>query len=194
MKGDFFSRLSEFLIPIEEEPLEEVSELRLASVLVPLTRIDGEINLLLSKRTELVPHHKGQICFPGGTREADDRSLLHTAMRESEEELGIKEGDVTILGRLQSAPTMTKFLITPYVGEIGYPYEFKPDSFEVDEVFYAPLKVFLDLARYRRTVTLQRGSVYPLFFFDYGNRTVWGATAKIIREFAELIIDKELPL
>ena len=187
MKRTFFERLEDVLCRAESEPEITYPDLRVASVLVPLTEGAGSVLVVLSKRTDIVPHHKGQVCFPGGSREPNDDSLLDTALREAEEEMGILRGDVKILGRMEAVPTMTKFIVTPYVCAVPVNYHFTPDTFEVDEVFTVPLGTFLDFSQYRMTETVFKGDPYPVFFIDVSDWTIWGATAKILRKFAELV-------
>lgn len=192
MKGSFFEKLEAVLEGAESDPKILYPDLRVASVLVPLVDKDGSVHVILSKRTDNVPHHKGQICFPGGSTESGDDSLLDTALRETEEEMGIMRKDIRVLGRMEPVPTMTKFIITPYVCAVPMNYRFTPDSFEVEEIFSVPLRAFLDFKRYRMAETVFKGSPYPVYFIDYNKRTIWGATAKILRKFGALLLGRRL--
>ncbi len=183
----FAAGLKKALFSASEIPPPPPPGLRRASVLIPLAEVGNEVLVVLSKRTEKVPHHKGQVCFPGGSVEEGDNSLLDTALREAEEEFSLKREDVDIIGRMDPIPTLTRFFITPYVGLIPYPYEFNPDPFEVEEIFTAPLSYFLDFSRYRETWTFFMGEPYPVYFLDYDGKVIWGATAKIMRYLAELL-------
>ncbi len=101
-------------------------KLKPAAVLVPLFYDGNEFHILLTRRSENVPHHKGQISFPGGQPHKKDSDLLQTALRESWEEIGLKPEDVQVIGELDDTPTLTSgFIITPFVGIIPYPYSFK---------------------------------------------------------------------
>ncbi|RMG57055.1 MAG: CoA pyrophosphatase [Deltaproteobacteria bacterium] len=180
-------KLRDLLIPPEVPPPSTPEGMRQASVLIPLMEKEGRVHVVLSRRTEKVPHHKGQVCFPGGSVEGRDSNALETALREAEEEFSLSREDVTVLGRLDPVPTMTRFYITPYVGSVPPSYEFRPDPFEVAEIFTAPLSYFFDFSRYRTTETFFRGNPYPVYFIDYEGRLIWGATAKILRRFAELL-------
>jgi 8-oxo-dGTP pyrophosphatase MutT (NUDIX family) len=162
--------------------------LRSAGVLVPLRDSGGEITVTLARRTERVPHHKGQICFPGGSRDAGDRDLLATAMREAEEELGIRGGDVEYLGAMERVPTVTGFCIQPFVVRIPGDARFLLDGFEVAETFDAPLSAFTDFSRYRAAATTFLGKPYMVYFLDYDRFTIWGATARILHSLAELAL------
>jgi 8-oxo-dGTP pyrophosphatase MutT (NUDIX family) len=181
----FFGKLREALSPVAtSEP--PVPGLRSAGVLVPLRDVGGEVTVTLARRTERVPHHKGQICFPGGSRDPGDRDLLGTALREAEEELGIRGSDVELLGAMERVPTVTGFCIQPYVARIPPDARFHLDAFEVAETFDAPLSAFTDFSRYRAAGTTFLGKPYMVYFLDYDRFTIWGATARILHSLAEL--------
>ena len=158
--------------------------MRPAGVLVPLRGAGDELRVVLSRRTERVPHHKGQVCFPGGSRDPGDPDLLATALREAGEELGIGGSDVALLGAMDPVPTVTGFFIQPYVARLSASATFRLDGFEMAEVFEAPLSIFGDFGRYRRARTTFLGEAYDVYFFDYPPYTIWGATAKILRRLA----------
>lgn len=181
----FFGALRGALSPVvTSEP--PVPGLRSAGVLVPLRDADGEITVTLARRTESVPHHKGQICFPGGSRDPGDRDLLGTALREAEEELGIRGTDVELLGAMERVPTVTGFCIQPFVARIPRDARFHLDGFEVAETFDAPLSAFTDFSRYRAAGTTFLGNPYLVYFLDYDRFTIWGATARILHNLAEI--------
>ena len=181
----FFAALRGALSPVAtSEPLPP--GLRSAGVLVPLRAADGVVTVTLARRTERVPHHKGQICFPGGSRDPGDRDLLATAMREAEEELGIRGGDVELLGAMERVPTVTGFCIQPFVVRIPGDARFHLDGFEMAETFDVPLAVFTDFSRYRTAATTFLGKPYLVYFLDYDRFTIWGATARILHSLAEL--------
>ena len=183
----FFGALRGALSPVATtEPA--ATGLRSAGVLVPLRDSGGEITVTLSRRTERVPHHKGQICFPGGSRDPGDRDLLGTALREAEEELGIRGGDVELLGAMERVPTVTGFCIQPFVARIPWDARFHLDGFEVAETFDAPLSAFTDLSRYRAACTTFLGKPYMVYFLDYDRFTIWGATARILHSLAEIAL------
>lgn len=158
-----------------------------AAVLVPIFEKDGEFHILLTKRTEMLEYHKGQICFPGGGRHETDRDLRDTALRETFEEVGVRPEDVRILGELDSMGTFTSnFLITPYVGVIPYPYEFKVSVDEIESLIQVPVSELLDENNYREEVYDLDGSIMTGFVFDYRGEVIWGATARILRQLIEL--------
>jgi len=159
-----------------------------AAVLVPLFEMEGKFHILLTKRTETVEYHKGQICFPGGGRHETDRDLKDTALRETFEEVGVKPEDVRILGELDSIGTVSSnFLITPYVGVIPYPYEFKISVDEIESLIEVPLSALRDEKNYREEVYDLDGSIMTGFVFDYQGEVIWGATARILRQLIEVV-------
>jgi 8-oxo-dGTP pyrophosphatase MutT (NUDIX family) len=160
--------------------------LRPAGVLVPLCERGGEVTVVLARRSERVPHHKGQICFPGGSRDPGDADLFATALREAGEELGIRRENVELIGAMEPVPTVTGFFIQPYVVRIPGETRFALDDFEMEEVFEVPLSVFAEYDRYRYAETTFLGEEYRVYFFDYGPHTIWGATARILHRLAEL--------
>jgi 8-oxo-dGTP pyrophosphatase MutT (NUDIX family) len=148
-----------------------------------------DITVVLARRTEQVPHHKGQVCFPGGSRDPGDADLLETALREAEEELGIRPRDVEILGSMDPVMTVTGFWIQPFVADVSTAAVFRLDEFEMAEVFEAPLGVFEEFDRYRYAEAMFRGERNRVYFFDYGHYTIWGATAMILHRLAELAVE-----
>lgn len=155
--------------------------LRPASVLVPMFCLDGEWHLLLTHRTETVNDHKGQVSFPGGASEPEDASPEMTALREAQEEIGLQPKDVTILGRLPSQPTISRFLIVPVVGRIPYGYPFRLSSAEVERVFSIPLSWLATPTHFEeRLYRSMDGNEHPVIFFQgYDGETLWGISARI---------------
>jgi len=186
MTDRFFAILRGHLLPADS-PATHSGGLRSAGVLVPLCARGNGVMVVLARRTEQVPHHKGQVCFPGGSRDPGDPDLLATALREAEEELAIRREDVELLGAMDPVETVTGFSIRPFVGRIPDAASFRPDPFEVAEVFEVPLSVFGEYGRYRWADSDFRGRSSRVYFFDYGPHTIWGATARILHELAERI-------
>ena len=182
----FFRTLRGLLLPGDSSAT--ISDgLRPAGVLVPLRAGGQGVTVVLARRTEQVPHHKGQVCFPGGSRDPGDRDLLATALREAEEELGIRREEVELLGAMGPVETVTGFSIRPFVARIPGSAVFRLAEFEVAEVFEAPLSVFGEFRRYRWAEASFRGRENRVYFFDYGTHTIWGATARILHDLAERI-------
>ena len=164
------------------------SSLTDSAVLLPIYQKDGKCHIIFTKRTDHLTHHKGQISFPGGGRHDDDKSLLETALRESREEIGLKEADVRILGELDDAATVTSlYRIVPFVGLIPYPYDFVIDRFEVDEVFALPLEGLLNNANRKDENLVYGDKIIRVFTYELNDRIIWGATAWILNQFLEIL-------
>jgi 8-oxo-dGTP pyrophosphatase MutT (NUDIX family) len=175
-------------VPGDEGALERRSaEPRPAAVLVGLVDREGEPALLLTRRTEHLRDHAGQICFPGGRIEPDDASAAAAALREAEEEIGLDPARVAIIGRLPPYQTVTGFRIHPVVGWISPPFELRPDPFEVAEAFEVPLRFVLDPENHRRQ-SYRRGPVTRAYYvLPYQGRFIWGATAGILVNLARVL-------
>ena len=159
-----------------------------AAVLIPLFYNEGQYHVLFTQRSDEVNFHKGQICFPGGGPEARDSSLLQTALREAEEEIGLKSEDVEVLGELDDSVTVTSgYVISPFVAFIPYPYPFKADSREVEQIFSVPLLALMDEANFRQDYQTISGRTVCVYYYEYGGKVIWGATARIVRQFTELL-------
>lgn len=191
--AQFFARLKAALSP-GTPSLDPPADLRPAGVLVPLCERNGKVMVVLARRTERVPHHKGQVCFPGGSQDPGDADLFATALREAEEELGIRGESVELLGAMEPVPTVTGFFIQPYVVRLSGEERFSLDEFEMAEVFEVPLSVFAEEERYRCAESTFLGNDYKVYFLDYGPHTIWGATAKILHQLAELARGVSPPL
>lgn len=160
-----------------------------AAVLLPLYKKQGEYHILLTRRTQKVEHHKGQISFPGGARHEDDKGLMDTALRETFEEIGVQPEDVEILGELDNMGTLTSnYLVTPFVGIIPYPYELRVNRDEIDELLEVPLSALADERNHREEVYVIEGIEFKATMFDYGGHVIWGATARILEQFLDLLL------
>ena len=157
---------------------------RPAAVLIPFLRRESEWHLLFTRRTDRVEHHKGQVSFPGGRRDPGDPSPQFTALRESEEEIGLRTADVNILGVLPELPTVTNYCVTPVVGAIPWPYPLQLAEEEVSRVFTIPLAWLADpIHRVTRTQVffgLTHSRSLPVIYFDiYDGELLWGVSAQI---------------
>lgn len=159
-----------------------------AAVLLPIYERAGDLHLVFIKRTETVNYHKGQISFPGGRWNSEDASLMETALRESWEEIGLAPRDVDVLGELDDFATYTSnFVISPFVGVIPYPYRFRPNPEEVEEVIEVPLPVLLNRANYSEEDVYLGSKCIIQHFYRYGDRVIFGATARILKQFLEVV-------
>lgn len=155
-----------------------------AAVLLPLIA-RGEPRLLLTRRTERLARHAGQVSFPGGRSEPQDLSPVETALRETFEETGIAPGFVTVAGYLDRYLTGTGFDIQPVVGLVSDGFALAPDPAEVADIFEVPLVFLLDPANRRRESRLIGGQERRFYAFTYQEHEIWGATAAIIVNLAE---------
>jgi len=164
------------------------SKPRLSAVLVPLFLKDGQYHLLFIQRTERVREHKGQISFPGGAYEKTDKTLLNTALREAQEEIGLAPGDVEMLGELDDMLTVsTNYLISPFVGLIPFPYNFELDKWETEELIEAPVAALQEKGCLSEEIEITDGKKVVSYSFKYGDRVIWGATARILQQFLEIV-------
>ncbi|ETF02287.1 NUDIX hydrolase [Advenella kashmirensis W13003] len=155
-----------------------------SAVLMPLVNDGGQISVLLTKRSEKLYHHPGQISFPGGRVEEGDINPQHTALRETFEEIGVPTQSVTVLGQLPEFYTGTGFLLRPYVGWLDGTIEIKTDKVEVAEVFQVPLAFLMDPANHRLHHAIQPdGKERYYYSMPWKGYFIWGATANVIRNF-----------
>lgn len=160
-----------------------------AAVLVPLVHRAEAINVLLTQRTPHLADHAGQISFPGGRVESSDGSREETALRETEEEIGLGRAQVELLGRLPDYEIPSGFRITPVVGWVEPPFEIKPDPFEVEAVFEAPLEYFLNPDNYQRREYRFRGRHRHYMAIPFEGRYIWGATAGMLYSLCRMLRD-----
>lgn len=161
--------------------------LRPAAVLVPLVeRADG-MTVLLTRRTDHLHHHAGQISFPGGRLEQDDASAIACALREAEEETGLAPAAVEVLGTLDDYVTITRFAVTPVVGVVTPPFDLRPDPFEVAEVFEVPLAFVLDPANHQKVERTINGQLRPYYAIPYQEYYIWGATAGMLINLSHVL-------
>jgi 8-oxo-dGTP pyrophosphatase MutT (NUDIX family) len=165
-----------------------VSEaLRPAAVLLPLVSEADDYKLLLTVRASSLRRQPGDISFPGGAIDPTDASPLAAALRESEEEVGLRASDVDILGQMDEVPTITGFRITPFVGLVNGPYAFRTNH-EVEELLLVPLSVLREpdvVSVEEREVS--PGQRIPIYHYRYGKRDIWGITGRLVKELIELL-------
>jgi 8-oxo-dGTP pyrophosphatase MutT (NUDIX family) len=153
-----------------------------AAVIVPLYCKEGQYCILLIKRTENVKNHRGEISFPGGVFEERDGTLLNTALRECAEEIGLISDGIEILGELDDEISVkTSYVISPFVALVPWPYRFTVDGKETEEIIETPIHVLLDNGHSRQEV--RDGEAVTSYFYRYQDRTIWGATARILNKF-----------
>jgi 8-oxo-dGTP pyrophosphatase MutT (NUDIX family) len=161
-------------------------EPRPASVLVPLVARAGGVSVLLTQRTPHLLDHAGQISFPGGRVEERDTDAVATALRETQEEIGLPAGVVEVLGRLPEYRTVTGYRVTPVVGLIEHPFSLTLDTFEVAEAFEVPLAFLMDPANHERRLYRYADIARTFYAMPYQAARryfIWGATAAMLRNF-----------
>ncbi len=162
-------------------------EPRLAAVLIPIINRPNGLAVLFTQRSADLLDHAGQISFPGGRVEADDADVDGAALRETEEEIGLRRDRVTILGRLADYETVTGYRVTPVVGWVEPPFEILPDPVEVADVFEVPLAFLLEPSNQQRHFRMLGDIRRDYFAIPFGDRYIWGATAAML-----MILDRTL--
>jgi 8-oxo-dGTP pyrophosphatase MutT (NUDIX family) len=173
---------------------EVLPESRDAAVLVPLFEERGEARLILTKRPDTMPSHRGEIAFPGGKRDPADADLLATALRETREEIGLDPGAVDVVARLDGIATVaSRFVITPFVGLLAARPALEPDHREVVRVFDVALSDLLADGVYREERWDTWMTDLDVHFYELADETVWGATARILTGFLTLLLSPPPP-
>jgi len=172
------------------------SDLISAAVLVPVTAGPGGAtgpHILFSKKSAAVPHHKGQFAFPGGIVEQRDGSRVETALREAWEEIRLPADAVEVLGLLDDTETRaTQFVITPVVGIVTRPVAFQPDGREIERVIEVPLETLRDPTIFRTELWEVGGVGHDVHFYDVSvEDVIWGATARILKQFLDIVDGRE---
>ncbi len=169
--------------------------LRPAAVLMAFTERNDQLHLLLTERTHTVRDHPGQVAFPGGVAEAHDRDLEQTALRESDEEIGLRADQVEVVGYLTAQPIITGYAVLPVVGFFDPGFIARTDPREVAGVFQVPLGFLLDPANQQAMQREKDGVVLHMYEFHYDGHRIWGATALMIGQFiAALTGEQDNPL
>jgi 8-oxo-dGTP pyrophosphatase MutT (NUDIX family) len=179
LRGDHF--LNPHMHP--KEPLIK------AAVLVPLIERNEEMTVLLTKRTDHLDTHAGQISFPGGRMEDCDASAEDTALRETLEEVGLDTAHIEILGRLSSYITRTGFDVAPIIGVVSPPFSLTPDPYEVADVFETPLAFLLDPANRHIHSHEVEGKTGRFYAMPHGDNYIWGATAGILVSLHQALME-----
>jgi 8-oxo-dGTP pyrophosphatase MutT (NUDIX family) len=158
-----------------------------AAVLVPVVNRPAGLTALLTRRTEHLAYHAGQISFPGGHMEPGDARPEDAALRETEEEIGLHRRHVEVIGRLDRYLTRTGFDVTPVVAVVEPPFDLAPDPHEVAEVFEVPLDFLLDPRNHQRHSRQYEGRERHFYAMPYGAYYIWGATAGMLRNLYERV-------
>ena len=158
-----------------------------AAVLIPLLLHEGGLSLLLTQRTQHLHDHAGQISFPGGRMDPEDLTPEKTALRESQEEIGLNPANVEIIGHLPEYLTVSGYSVTPVVGLVQAQAEYVHDEFEVADIFEVPLSFLMDPANHQVRIWQSEQGMRRFYAMPYGNRFIWGATAGMLRNLYHLL-------
>jgi 8-oxo-dGTP pyrophosphatase MutT (NUDIX family) len=184
-------QITRFFAGYERRELQK-PHLKNAAVLMLFYPKAEALHVLLTKRTEDVEHHKGQISFPGGSRDKEDHDLVKTALRESEEEIGLAHDAVQVLGVFDDFETPSGFAVTPVVAYAQRLPPLSQNTIEVAEILEVPVSIFLDKRNERIEKRERLGTVLDVYFYRFGEYEIWGATAAILRAFLnELRVPRE---
>jgi 8-oxo-dGTP pyrophosphatase MutT (NUDIX family) len=175
---------------LTQRPIKTIKDdrRRASAVLVPIFFLDGECYILFTRRTELVHHHKGDISFPGGGFHAEDSSLLATALRESQEEIGLDPQDVEVLGRLDEIITRgSPYVISPFVGVFKPDYHYVTSVFEIAEIITIPVTALLQKSCREEGPEIDSyGQLVTAYVYAYSKCRITGATARILKQFLDI--------
>ncbi len=161
--------------------------LRRAAVLIILYKKDRNYYTILTKRSDKLLYHKAQISFPGGAYEEADNSLIDTAIRETYEEIGLNINHSDILGKLDDIVTITsKFVVSPFVALINYPFILNVNKNEIQEIIEIPLSFIINKDNLKAGTWEIDNRKEKGFYYIYNNHTIWGATARILKDFSEI--------
>ncbi|HET9156296.1 MAG TPA: CoA pyrophosphatase [Myxococcaceae bacterium] len=184
-------RFTELSRALQQHPGRQLNlpglELRDSAVLAPFILRGAEPRLLFTLRPEHLRRHAGQVSFPGGARDPEDPTPLHTALREMREELGVPPESVEVLGMLDEMVTTSEFRVVPYVGLLDPSVELHPDAGEIAELLEIPVSDLLVPGLRRTEKRFYRGAERDVYFYDVGRHTIWGATARILSNLLAVI-------
>ncbi|MCC6202220.1 MAG: CoA pyrophosphatase [Gammaproteobacteria bacterium] len=166
-------------VPRPKQPLQD------AAVLVPILRTRGGYDVVLTRRTDHLSAHAGQMSFPGGRRDPGDASLLDTALRETAEEIGVAPAEVAVLGRLNRLYTPSGYDIQPFVGVLAESTRFAADPREVAAIMRVPLRHLVDRRNYLRRIRRFESRDIEYVAVDYDDQEIWGATARILVDLVD---------
>ncbi|MEJ5361308.1 MAG: CoA pyrophosphatase [Spirochaetota bacterium] len=175
---------------LHQRPPREIERksLKDAAVLIPILFKDNQPHVLVTKRTNNVGTHKGEVSLPGGGIDEDDATPLDTALRETFEEVGIKPDDVTVLGEFDHFISIYGFHVYTFVGVIPYPYPLTINTDEIESYTEVPLSMFVEEKFDDVKYYTYEGAPYAIYYYHYNGYTIWGLTARILTDFARKVI------
>lgn len=170
------------IVPEHDFPLRQPG--RPAAVLIPIIERPHSLSVLFTVRASHLKHHGGQISFPGGKQEDSDPDLFFTALRETQEEIGILPHEVEIIGQLPRYRTISQYEVLPFIGFVKSSFQLKLDANEVAETFEVPLSYLLDKNNHLIHWVNRKNQHYPVYFIPWQNKNIWGATAAFVRNLS----------
>lgn len=197
ISSNFSEEIRQVLLPetdCQYATTEKSHALRPAAVLIALVNTDEGLSIILTTRTQHLHNHAGQISLPGGMRDKSDSSPIATALRETDEEIGITADYIDVIGSLDHYQSPTGFIITPVIGQVKAGYSLQADPFEVDEIFMVPLTFLFDEKNQQKHIYAAphkkgREKSRSYYQFDYGEKRIWGITAAILVNFYKRLRD-----
>lgn len=183
-KSEFLDQFhhAKIVLPEADYPLRTPG--KPAAVLLPIVDRDSHLTMLFTQRAKHLKHHAGQISFPGGKQESTDKDLLATALRETDEEIGLHEKHIEIIGNMPPYRTISKFEVVPYIGLVTPPFELTLDRNEVDEAFEVPMSYLLDQGHHLIHWVERKQARHPVYFIPWEDKNIWGATAAFVRHLS----------
>jgi len=180
-------------------PLMDSNFTKAAVLFSIIPHVNKPYELILIHRSNMGTRHRGEMSFPGGKFELEvDKSLRDTALRETEEEIGVPRGNVRIIGCLDDFPTISKFIVTPFLGLINYNQKLKRDEREVQKILKVPIDFFINKINFTEQEFDVGGEKFPVFYYNYNNEengqiyTIWGVTAFLITYFLEIVYNVQI--
>lgn len=163
-----------------------------AAVIMLIMNKNGIPHVLLTKRTSNVATHRGEVSFPGGKCDDDDKDVLATALRETEEEVGIPARDIILLGEFDEYFSIWGFHVSTFVGAIPHPYSYMPNRMEIEACIEAPLELFYEEKYYKTETYHFQGRDVPVYYYHFNGFEIWGLTARILTDFSRIILKGEV--
>ena len=187
---DFHDFTIELKNRLASRPVRELDRpsLRASAVMMLIMEKDNEAQVLLTKRTSKVGTHKGDMSFPGGTRDEEDKNLLSTALRETQEEVGIAPEDIEVLGEFDHFMSIAGFHVSTFIGIIPYPCAYTVSEDEIEACVEVPLHLFRDKKFDKKQEIEFEGDRYNIYHYYYGSYEIWGLTARILTDFGTKIL------
>ncbi len=166
-------------------------EYKKSAVLILFMEKEGLPHVVMTLRTDKVSTHKGQVSFPGGGYDSTDKDFLGTALRETMEEVGIPPEEIEILGEFDEYISVMGYHVYVYVGSVNRVHEYIVCMDEIDEMLEVPFSIFYNESYTKCEKMTYEGRDYDVYYYDFGSRTIWGMTARIITDFARKILKSE---